>query len=320
MGTSSGQGVSTAPSNMRAFAFVLLAAAAVNAEADAKPYTIGQVNHGLTAGGVITGVDYGNGVVSGLGAIGNRPANVVPAVSGYSHNVAVPAVSAVHSVGVPAVRTVATPSVYNTIATPSVYNTVANPSVYNTIATPSLYNNLYSRHHYGKREAEAEPEADAQFITGVHNNVVPAVSSYTHNVAVPAVSALHSVGVPAVHTTVGAYNTVATASVYKTVATPSVYKTVATPSVYNTVATPSVYNNLYSRHYYAKREADAEAYTIGQVHHGLPVHNAYAAGHPHNFGYTRYVSSPSVYSGVSHHGYTGHSVYPRVGHIGSYYV
>merc|ERR1712168_1065881 len=230
MGTSSGQGVSTAPSNMRAFAFVLLAAAAVNAEADAKPYTIGQVNHGLTAGGVITGVDYGNGVVSGLGAIGNRPANVVPAVSGYSHNVAVPAVSAANSVGVPAVHSVATPSVYSTVATPSVYNTVA---------TPSLYNNLYS-HHYYKREAEAEPEADAQFITGVHNNIVPAVSGYTHNVAVPAVSAVHSVGVPAVHTTVGAYNTVATPSVYKTVATPSVYNTVATPSVYNAVATPSV--------------------------------------------------------------------------------
>merc|ERR1711970_1195469 len=194
-------------------------------------------------------------------------------------------------------NTVATPSVYNTVATPSVYNTVAPPSVYNTVATPSLYNNLYS-HHYYKREAEAEPEADAQFITGVHNNIVPAVSGYTHNVAVPAVSALHSVGVPAVHTTVGAYNTVAT---------PSVYNTVATPSVYNAVATPSVYNNPYSRHYYAKREADAEAYTIGQVHHGLPVHNAYATGHPHYFGYTRYVSSPSVYSGFPHHGYTGHS-------------
>merc|ERR1712168_460714 len=73
-------------------------------------------------------------------------------------------------------------------------------------------------------------------------------------------------------------------------------------------------------HHFGKREANAEAYTIGQVHHGLPIHNAYATGHPHNFGYTRYVSSPSVYSGVSHHGYTGHSVYPRVGHIGSYYV
>merc|ERR1711915_533520 len=54
----------------RAFAFVLLAAAAVTADSD--PYTIGQVASGLTRGGVITGVDYSNGFVSGYGAIGNR--------------------------------------------------------------------------------------------------------------------------------------------------------------------------------------------------------------------------------------------------------
>merc|ERR1711994_640323 len=39
-------------------------------------------------------------------------------------------------------------------------------------------------------------------------------------------------------------------------------------------------------HYYGKREAeaDADAYTIGQVHAGLPAVNAYATGHPHNVG------------------------------------
>merc|ERR1712106_381096 len=59
---------------MRAFAFVLLCVAAVKAEAEAEAdaYTIGQVAAGLTHGGVVTGVDYSNGVVSGLGAIGNR--------------------------------------------------------------------------------------------------------------------------------------------------------------------------------------------------------------------------------------------------------
>merc|ERR1711872_854519 len=38
--------------------------------------------------------------------------------------------------------------------------------------------------------------------------------------------------------------------------------------------------------FYGKREADADsdAYTIGQVAHGLPVANAYATGHPHNVG------------------------------------
>merc|ERR1739838_1284056 len=55
---------------MRAFAFVLLSLAAVQADSDA--YTIGQVASGLTNGGVVTGVDYGNGLVQGLGAIGNR--------------------------------------------------------------------------------------------------------------------------------------------------------------------------------------------------------------------------------------------------------
>merc|ERR1739838_593968 len=29
---------------------------------------------------------------------------------------------------------------------------------------------------------------------------------------------------------------------------------------------------------------DSDAYTIGQVAHGLPVHNAFATGHPHNVG------------------------------------
>ena len=49
---------------------VLLIAAAVSGDSD--PYTIGQVASGLTNGGVVTGVDYSNGVVSGVGAIGNR--------------------------------------------------------------------------------------------------------------------------------------------------------------------------------------------------------------------------------------------------------
>merc|ERR1711909_13854 len=121
MGTSPGLGVSEAHSKMRAIAFVLLAAVAVNADADADAYTVGQVAHGFTNGGVITGVDYSNGVVSGYGAIGNRPVT--------------------HVAGVHPVNTVA--GVYS--AHP--INTVAG--VYNT------------HHLYGKREAEAEPEAEA---------------------------------------------------------------------------------------------------------------------------------------------------------------
>merc|ERR1712179_656782 len=42
----------------------------------------------------------------------------------------------------------------------------------------------------------------------------------------------------------------------------------------------------YGGHYYGKREADsdADAYTLGQIAYGLPQHNAYATGHPHNVG------------------------------------
>merc|ERR1712183_312445 len=86
MGTSSGQGVIQSPSKMRSFAFVLLAAAVLadsEPKADADAYTIGQIAYGLPQAnayatghphnvGVITGVDYGHGRVSGYGAIGNR--------------------------------------------------------------------------------------------------------------------------------------------------------------------------------------------------------------------------------------------------------
>merc|ERR1739845_125878 len=139
---------------MRAFAFVLLAAAAVTADSD--PYTIGQVASGLTHGGVVTGVDYSNGVVSGVGAIGNR------AYAGV-------------------------------VAAPSVYSSV--------VPTTAIHG--YAGHYYGKREADS----------------------------------------------------------------------------------------------------DADAYTIGQVATGLPVHNAYATGHPHNVG----VVTGTTYFTPVHHGYTSYA-------------
>merc|ERR1711936_939734 len=66
---------------MRAFVFVVLSLAAVNADSDA--YTIGQVAAGHTYGGVVTGVDYGHGLVSGVGALGNRA--VYAALVAYGH-------------------------------------------------------------------------------------------------------------------------------------------------------------------------------------------------------------------------------------------
>merc|ERR1719458_992273 len=96
---------------------VLLVAAA-RAEADADAYTIGQVAHGLTSGGVVTGVDYGHGVVSGVGAIGNRAVYAAaPAV-----HVAAPAVHTVAHVATPAVHTVANPAVYPGVYSAGVYS------------------------------------------------------------------------------------------------------------------------------------------------------------------------------------------------------
>merc|ERR1711974_229107 len=58
---------------------VLLLAVAVSCEPD--DYTLGQVAAGATAGGVITGVDYGHGLVSGVGALGVGRVAAVPAVT-----------------------------------------------------------------------------------------------------------------------------------------------------------------------------------------------------------------------------------------------
>merc|ERR1712080_719692 len=247
MGTSSGQLHSRPSHKMKAFAFVLLAVA--YAKAEAEPYTIGQVAHGFTNGGIITGVSYGHGLVNGVGA--------------YGH--------------------------------------------------PYPYTNVYSGHYYGKREAEAEPEAEPYvYNTGVygHHGVV---STYGHSV-VPAVStvaaavpAVHSVAaaVPAVHSVAAAVpavtHSVAAVPAVRTVAAavPAVHNVASVVPAVNTVAGvyPTVHsvngvvntvNGVHSGVYYGKREAAAEPYTIGQVAPGLPVHNAYATGHPHNVGYTNY--------------------------------
>merc|ERR1712180_401921 len=163
---------------MRAFAFVLLAAAAVVADSD--PYTIGQVASGLTHGGVVTGVDYSNGVVSGVGAIGNRAYAGHVGYAGVGH------------LGY-ANRVVAAPSVYSSV-----------------VPTTAIHG--YSGHYYGKREADS----------------------------------------------------------------------------------------------------DADAYTIGQVAAGLPVHNAYATGHPHNVG----VVTGTTYSTPVHHGYTSYAAPAYTGYAG----
>merc|ERR1719278_1186228 len=77
-------------------------------------------------------------------------------------------------------------------------------------------------------------------------------------------------------------------------------------SGYGAIGNRGIYGNAHPGAYYGKRDAEAEpeAYTIGQVAHGLPIHNAYATGHPHNVG---------VVTGVSY----GHGLYGA--HHGLYY-
>merc|ERR1711874_949061 len=104
-----------------------------------------------------TGVDYGHGVVSGVGAIGNR------------------GVYGVHGV----------------------HTRYAGPYAANVYG-----HGVYNRHFYGKREAEAEAEADPYFLNGVYGTGV--ATTYGHHVAA-AVPAVHTVAaVPAVHSTVAA--------------------------------------------------------------------------------------------------------------------
>merc|ERR1711955_73807 len=154
MGTSPNPGVSGARCTMRAFVIVLLASVAVNADAEAEAYTVGQVAAGLTNGGIVTGVDHGHGVVSGYGAIGNRAISHVAGVynahpvNTVYNTVPVHNVAGVYNTAVPTVHA----GVYNT------HHAIATPVV-RRVGVSSVYPNFYSglNHVYGKREAEAEP-------------------------------------------------------------------------------------------------------------------------------------------------------------------
>merc|ERR1711875_185829 len=212
---------------MRAFAFVLLAAAAVTADSD--PYTIGQVASGLTNGGVVTGV----------GAIGNR------AYAGHVGYAGVGHLGYANHV----------------VAAPAAYSGV--------VPTTSIHG--YAGHYYGKREAEAKSDADAYTIGQV------AAGLPIHNAY--ATGHPHNVGV-----VTGTTYSAPVHHGYTAYAAPAYTHAAYGYSGVHAYATPAIHG--YAGHYYGKREADsdADAYTIGQVAAGLPVHNAYATGHPHNVG------------------------------------
>merc|ERR1711970_1667757 len=259
---------------MRAFAFVLLAAAAVIADSD--PYTIGQVASGLTNGGVVAGVDYSNGVVSGVGAIGNR---AYAGHVGYANHV---------------------------VAAPSAYSYSSAVHAYSTPAYG------YARHYYGKREAEAEPEADAYTIGQVaaglpvanayatgHAHNVGVVTGTTYAHAAPAVAAYTSYAAPAVASYAATYAAPAVAT-YAAPAVAGYTGVVASPAVH----TYSALGHRYAGHYYGKREAEAEPEAYRYTYaHGL---------HPYT---TRYNTYAAPYSG-----YAGHLGYAGLGYSGLGYT
>merc|ERR1719370_2539861 len=217
---------------MKAFAIVLLAVVATKADSDAEAdaYTFGQIAYGLPQAnayatghphnvGVITGVDYGHGPVSGYGAIGNR---------GYFGG---------YSAG---------------------YIGYAG----------------YGGHYYGKREAEAdseaEPEAEADADAYTFGQIaygLPQANAYAtghpHNVGV-------ITGVDYGHGRVSGYGAI------------------GNRGYFGGYSAGHIGYSGYGGHYYGKRkaEADSEAdpYPLGQIAYGLPQHNAYATGHPHNVG------------------------------------
>merc|ERR1712048_1148840 len=166
-----------------------------------------------------------------------------------------------------------TPLVYNTQALqkPLVYTAagVHHPLVYNSALYTPLVNTPLVYHSYGKREAEAEPEAEADPAL-IYTNTLPAVQSTVH-------STVHSplVYTSGLHAPVVYKSAVQTPVVYKSaVQTPVVYNSaVQTPVVYNTpLATPllsKVFPSLKTApvvSHIAKREAEADPallYTAG---------------------------------------------------------
>merc|ERR1711997_485498 len=95
--------------------------------------------------GVVTGTTYAHAAP----AVAAYTSYAAPAVATYAH-----AAPAVASYAAPAVATYAAPAVAGYTGV------VASPAVH----TYSTLGHRYAGHYYGKREAEAEPEADAYTI------------------------------------------------------------------------------------------------------------------------------------------------------------
>merc|ERR1719305_1192570 len=198
---------------MKAFAIVLLAVTATKADSDAEAdaYTFGQIA-------------YGHGRVSGYGAIGNR---------GYYGG---------HSAG--------------------------------HISYSGYGGHIgYGGHFYGKREAEADSEAEAEadadaYTFGQIAYGLPQHNAYAtghpHNVGV-------ITGVDYGHGRVSGYGAIGNRGYYGGYSAGHIGY-----SGYGHGG--HIGYSGYGGHYYGKREADSDAYTLGQIAYGLPQHNAYATG------------------------------------------
>merc|ERR1712141_414709 len=163
--------------------------------------------------------------------------------------------------------------VYTTNTLPLTASALHTPLVYTPLVNTPLVNTPLVYHSYGKREAEAEPEAEADPAL-IYTNTLPAVHSTVQ-------STVHS---PLVYTS-GLHAPV----VYKTpVQTPVVYNSaVHTPVVYNTPLTTPLLSKVFPSlktapvvSHIAKREAEADPallYTAG-LHTPL-VYNT-AVHHP----------------------------------------
>merc|ERR1711970_1196810 len=148
----------------------------------------------------------------------------------------------------------------------------------------------YGHGYYGKREAESDAKSDAYTIAQIQHGL-PVHNAYAtghpHNVGV-------ITGVDYGHGRVSGYGAIGN-------------------------------RGYYGGHYYGKREADSEAdaYTLGQIAYGLPQHNAYATGHPHNvgvitgvdYGYGRVSGFGAIGNRAVYGGYQG----GYAGYTGAYY-
>merc|ERR1712127_965398 len=147
---------------------------------EADPYTIGQVNAGLTNGGVITGVDYGHGVVSGLGAVGTGRTVAAVAHAPLTYTAGVAPVAAVAHAPVAYTAGVAHAPVAYTAG-------VAHaPLTYTAGVAPVHhlgYAGVHNLGYYGKRSANAEPYTVAQIAHGAHI-ANAAAEGRLHNVGV----------------------------------------------------------------------------------------------------------------------------------------